>query len=180
MAPGGRVQHRQRFEAALALAEQAGAFRCVAKTRLKVADHALMAGDVDDAIAVGRFVIVELRRLGQPAALGWALNNLCAACLTQGDDEAARGLAAQAMPLVWTHGWGVDPANHIALIATRPGNHTAAAMLLGYPHATYAANQDAPLPNEVRLAEQAARSLLTALGGTQAGGLPSSASRAVA
>ena len=85
MAPGGRVQHRQRFEAALALAEQAGAFRCVAKTRLKVADHALMAGDVDDAIAVGRFVIEELRRLGQPAALGWALNNLCAGLGRAGD-----------------------------------------------------------------------------------------------
>ena len=171
VALGERDHYRERFEATLVLAEQAGALRCAARTRLNLADHALMAGDVDDAIAVGRVVIEELRRLDQPAALGWALSNLCAAYLTQGDDQAARGLAAQAMPLMWAHGWGVDLVNHIALIAARLGKHAAAAMLLGYADASYAAKRDTPLANEARLAEQAWRGVLDALGGTEAGRL---------
>lgn len=161
---GEHEHYRERFEATLMLAQQAGSRRSVARTRLNLADHALMAGDVQEALAVGQAAIDDLRALDQPAALGWALANLCAAHLFAGDHDRALTAAAEALPLMWAHGWGADLLNHVALIATLQGQHEPAAQLLGYARASHAASRDTALANEAALAERASRFAALALG----------------
>ena len=161
---GEYAGYRQRCLAALALAQEAGDARRVARTRLNLADQALLAGDVDYAIETGRQVVAELCELDQPAALGWALSNLCAAYLVARDSASAIDAARRALPLMWDNGWGVDLLNHVALIATQQGRHRIAARLLGYADAEYAANGDRALVNEARLAEVAKANTVEVLG----------------
>ena len=161
----GEYDHyHERFEATLLLAQQAGSRRGVARARLNLADHALMAGDVQKALDMGQAAINDLRALEQPAALGWALANLCAAHIAARNLDGAIHAAAEALPLMWAHGWGVDVLNHVAMIAALQGQHRAAAQLLGYIRTAYAANQDAALPNEAALADGASRLTASAIG----------------
>lgn len=161
---GEHDHYHERFEATLFLAQQAGSRRGVARARLNLADHALMAGDVQGALDMGQAAINDLRGLEQPAALGWALANFCAAHIAARNLEDAIHAAAEAFPLMWAHGWGVDVLNHVAMIAALQGQHRAAAQLLGFVKTAYAASLDAALPNEAALAGSASSLTASALG----------------
>ncbi len=150
---------RSRFEGALELAEAAGSLRCAARTRLNYADHALAQGDVEEALTSGRIAVSQLRCLGQPSALGWALSNLSGAELWAGNELAAATAAAEALPLMWANGWGTDLLNHVALLCVRRGCPESAAMLLGYSRNSYALSSDMPLVNESRLAAEVVKQL---------------------
>ena len=136
----------------LELAGQAGASRAAAWARLKLADAALMAGDVGAAVEIGRASVDALRALQQPSNLGLASSNLCAALLMAGDLAAARDAAAQALPLMISSDWGYLVLDPIALIAARSGQPAQAAQLLGHVDAWYEAHHGPRQQNEVELA----------------------------
>lgn len=152
---GDGQEYRRVTRKELELAERAGAERAAAWSRLKLADAALMAGDIDEAIALGEAAVQALRRLDQPSNLGLALGNLCAARLL-GDRPGALAAATEALPLMWRTGWGYLLADSLALLAARAGLTEEAARLLGYADAWYARHDDARQPNEARLAAAAA------------------------
>lgn len=149
-ATGYRVAGRMELD----LAEQASADRAAAWARLKLADAALMANDLNDAIELGHGAVIQLRKLDQPSNLGLALSNLCAALLLNEQRPEALAAAAEALPLMWANGWGYLLLDSLALLAVQDGRANDAALLLGFVDAWYAAHTDERQPNEARLAEQ--------------------------
>lgn len=161
---GDAATYREAAQATLALAEDAGAERAAGMARLMLADAALIAGDTDEAIALGREAVAVLRSLDQPANLGLALTNLSSALLMHGDVGSARAAAAQALPLMWRNEFGAFLFEALSLIAASSGSHAVAAQMLGYADRRYAANDDVPQANEARMAQMAAVAIDTALG----------------
>ncbi len=164
---GDAAGYRAASRTELDLAEQAGADRAAAWARLKLADAALMANDLAEAIDLGRRAVRQLRALDQPSNLGLALSNLCAALLLEGQRPAALAAAAEALPLMWRNGWGYLLLDSLALLAARGGRATDAALLLGFVDAWYAAHDDMRQPNEARLADLARASATAELGGAR-------------
>lgn len=148
---GDGAEYRRVTRRELELAERAGAERAAAWARLKLADAALMADDLDEAVLLGELAVDALRGLDQPSNLGLALCNLCAARLL-GDRHGAAMAAEEALPLMWRAGWGYLLADSLALLAARAGLAEAAARLLGFADAWYVRHDDARQPNEARLA----------------------------
>lgn len=161
---GDAAGYQQATRTELALADQAGAERAAAWARLKLADAALMADDLAEAIELGWRAVRELRLLDQPSNLGLALSNLCAALLLNGHRTAAAQAAAEALPLMWRNGWGYLLLDSVALLAAQQGRAADAALLLGFVDSWYAQHDDARQPNELRLASLAADATEAALG----------------
>ena len=157
----GLIAHTR---AELALAEQAGAPRTVAWCRLKLADGALMAGDVREAIALGEQAVMQLGDLDQPSHRGLALTNLAEALLLDGQVKRSRETIAQALPLMWANAWGHMPLDTLAALAAAAGDAQTSARLLGYVDAYYDHNHETRQPNEARLAAQAVALLDAACG----------------
>jgi predicted ATPase/DNA-binding winged helix-turn-helix (wHTH) protein len=149
---GDAAGYRAHTRTELELAEQAGAPRAAAHAKLKLADGALMAGDVREAIAVGEEAVLQLGELHQPSHRGLALTNLAEALVLDGQETRAREAIAQALPLMWHNGWGHIPLDTLALLAAAAGDMATSTRLLGYVDAYYAYNQETRQPNEVRLA----------------------------
>jgi predicted ATPase/DNA-binding winged helix-turn-helix (wHTH) protein len=152
---GDAEGYRAASRSELALAIEAGAVRAAAWARLKLADAALMAGAVDEAILLGQEVVGELRDLQQPSNLGLALSNLCAALLQRGDPERARQAAIEALPLMGRNGWAYMLLDSVALLAAIDGDGTRALHLIGYTDAWYRRHHDSRQPNELALANRA-------------------------
>ena len=161
---GDAAGYRQATRTELALADQAGAERAAAWARLKLADAALMADDLAEAIELGWRAVRELRLLDQPSNLGLALSNLCAALLLNGHRSAAAQAAAEALPLMWRNGWGYLLLDSVALLAAQQARAADAALLLGFVDAWYLQHDDTRQPNELRLATLAAVEGVAALG----------------
>jgi len=149
---GDVAGYREASRRELALAERAGADRTAVLARLKLADAALMAGDPAEAIDLCRAAVAALRQLDQPANLGLALSNLCAALLSSGAREQAREAAVEALPLMWHNTSGYLLLDAVALLAARDGHVSEAAQVLGYVDAWYGRRGDRRQPNEDRLA----------------------------
>ena len=161
---GDAVAYREASRRELALAEEAGADRAAAWARLKLADAALMAGDCEEAIALGEKAVAELDALDQPSNLGLALSNLCAALLLAGNLPAAHKAAHRALPLMWQNEWGFLVLDQLALIAARTGRCETSALILGFADAWYAGNEEPRQPNEAALARLAADLINSTLG----------------
>ncbi|MEP7057536.1 MAG: winged helix-turn-helix domain-containing protein [Caldimonas sp.] len=159
-AAGYRAASRRELE----LADRAGADRAAAWARLKLADAALMADDLPEAIELGHRAVRQLRELDQPSNLGLALSNLCAALLLDGQRVEAQAAAAEALPLMWRNDWGYLLLDSVALLAAQDGRCIDAALLLGFVDAWYVAHDDARQPNEARLAGLAAAAAQIDLG----------------
>lgn len=157
---GDAAGYRESCHIELALADTIGAERNAAAARLKLADAALMAGDLQDAIALGEVAVRQLRMLDQPANLGLALSNLCTALALTGRPGDALLAAREALPLL-SRSWGAHfVLDALALVAAELGLCEDAARLLGYTENWYRTHDDQRQPNEervARLAEKAAR-----------------------
>jgi len=149
---GDAAGYRAHTRAELALAEEAGAPRTAAWCRLKLADGALMAGDVRDAIALGEEAAKLLGDLEQPSHQGLALTNLAEALLLDRQEQRARETIARALPLMWANGWEHMPIETLAALAAAAGDAPTSARLLGYVDAYYTDNREARQPNEARIA----------------------------
>lgn len=149
---GDAAGYRAHTRIELELAEQAGAPRVAAWARLKLADGALMAGDVREAITLGEEAVKQLGDLDQPSHHGLALTNLAEALLLDGQEERSREIIGQALPLMWANGWGHIPLDTLAALAAASGDAPTSARLLGYVDAYYAVSKETRQPNEGRLA----------------------------
>jgi hypothetical protein len=152
---GDAAGYRAAGRREIVLADQAGATRAAAWARLKLADAALMAGDAEEAVALGKESVNELRDLQQPSNLGLALGNLCAAFLQRGDTEDARRAASEALPLMGRNGWAYLLLDSIAVLAALQRDFTGALQLLGYVDGWYGRHADSRQPNESALAKWA-------------------------
>ena len=146
----------------LALAEAAGADYAASLARYRLADAALMAGDVEDATTLGYAVVEEQRTRFARSKLGAALSNLCGALLMRDDLEAARMAAREAWPeMVATGGFGYLLA-HLALLGVRLDRFEAAAQMLGRIDAWSEATQNS-LESEARSVQLAVEGMAAVL-----------------
>jgi predicted ATPase/DNA-binding winged helix-turn-helix (wHTH) protein len=149
---GDAAGYRANTRMELALAERAGSPRTAAWCRLKLADAALMAGDVQEAIALAEEAVAQLGDLDQPSHRGLALTNLAEALVVDGQEARAREVIAQALPLMWANGWGHLPLDTLAVLAASAGDTRTSASVLGYVDTYYSVNRETRQPNEARLA----------------------------
>jgi hypothetical protein len=163
----GQLEHsRALTRARLELATACGSQRDVNAALGNLADLALMSGDADEAVRLGRSLLVRLRRR-DAATRAIAQSNLLHALLAQGEAEvnnkSARAVASDMLETLRQMDFllQVSAADALALLAAREGRWRAAAMLLGYSDASYAADGQARELNEER-AHQAARALVAA------------------
>jgi hypothetical protein len=155
--------YRESLREAMRLADEAGADGLVSGCRRSLADAALMAGDVAEAIALGQAVIIDPHVRNQPRSLAVALSNLNAALLMAGDLPAARRTAMEALPLAWQTGIVHYFLDHVALYAAHTGQGAQAAQLVGFANRVYAANREPRQPNEARSVEQAEATIASIL-----------------
>jgi hypothetical protein len=114
-----------------------------------------MAGNFEETIKLALDGVKESQVLDQPAYLGSALSQLCAASLMANDMQRARDAAGRALPLVWQRGTFGIFFNHLAWLAARTGLIEQAAKILGCADTWYASNEGKREPNEIRSAEKA-------------------------
>jgi tetratricopeptide (TPR) repeat protein len=156
--------YRKSLRETMRLAEEVGADALVSVCRRSLADAALMAGDVAEAIALGRAAVRDPRVRDRPRSLAIALSNLNAALLMAGDLAAARQAATEAWPLAWQTGAAHYFLDHVALYAVRTGREAQAAQLIGFASRIYATGREPRQPNEARSVEQAEAAAASILG----------------
>jgi predicted ATPase/DNA-binding winged helix-turn-helix (wHTH) protein len=147
----------------LALRQQAGSAWHGLVAHSNLMDSLLAAGRVDEAIECGSELQAKLRATRQLAALPAARLNLAAAYLSKGDTEAARALARAGLPQAQRLGWLPYWADYLALLAALEDRPRAAARLLGYADAAYAAIATPREINETRAVERATARCLESL-----------------
>lgn len=147
-----RVATRARLE----LASACGLQRDVNAALGNLADLALVAGDADEAVRLGRSLLARLRRR-DAATRAMVQGNLLHALLAQGSDGEARSAAAEVIDKLRPLGFMflMYICDALALLAAREGRWPAAALLLGYADAAYAAQGQTRELNEARACEEA-------------------------
>jgi chaperone required for assembly of F1-ATPase len=91
--------------------------------------------------------------------------NLCAVMLRKGDAPSARGVALDALDVVWQNSMSGYFLCHLALLAASLSRLEEAAQMLGYVEAWFTANQYTREPSEersLRLATEAVEARLEA------------------
>jgi predicted ATPase/DNA-binding winged helix-turn-helix (wHTH) protein len=161
---GDAVAYRDSLREMLAFAEQAGALAIAGQSRRSLADAALMLGDAEEAIRLGRAAIADPHTRERARALAVTRSNLHGAHLVAGDLDAARevGLAA----LVGCRQTAILHYffDHLAWYSALTGRVQEAAQLLGFADRVYAAQQEMRQLNEARGAEEAGKVIDAALG----------------
>ena len=147
---------RAALEAALALAEPAGADRLSVVALMNLADLALLSDTPAEAVQRGQALIALLHRRRDQAQLPFVQCNLANAHLQLGDTASARQLLSQALAAMrrqqWT--WLRAFGDVYALLAARQGRADDAARLIGWADAVR--QQRGPRqPNEARCRERA-------------------------
>ena len=146
----GRIeQARAAHEARLALATAAGSEREVNAALGNLADLALIAGDADSAVRLGRELLARLgRRHMTTRAI--ALGNLLLALLAQGALVDARRTLGEFVAVARQLGFMflMYTADAMALLAARERRWAAAGRLLGYADAGYTGHGQPREPNE--------------------------------
>jgi predicted ATPase/class 3 adenylate cyclase len=164
---GDAAGYRESCRIELALADMIGAERTAAAARLKLADAALMAGELPEAIALGEVAVRQLRILDQPANLGLALSNLCSALVLAGRRIDAMAAAREALPLL-SRSWGPHfVLDALALVAAELGLFEDAARLMGHVENWYATHADQRQPNEEHIARLAKEAIESGVGETR-------------
>ena len=156
--------YRRGLRETMRLAEEGGADALVSVCRRSLADAALMAGDVAEAIALGRAAVGDPRVRDRPRSVAVALSNLNAALLMAGELAAARGVATEALPLAWQTGTMHYFLDHVALYAARTGRAAECAQLIGFASRIYATGREPRQPNEARSVEQAEAAAASIIG----------------
>jgi predicted ATPase/DNA-binding winged helix-turn-helix (wHTH) protein len=135
--------------------------------RVNVADTELHSGLVDEAVRHGRELVQDVAGTRHLHILDFARRNLTAALLAQGSLAEARETARLAWPLALHFDFKNTLADSLSELAQREGRPTAAARLLGYSDAIYAAQGGVREPNEAASAERAASGARRQLGSAE-------------
>ncbi len=130
-------------------------------------DHELAAGDAAAAARSGAALVAALQGSRNEYSLAFARINLCAAHLALDDPVQARPVAHAAWPQAMRFELQHPAAAYLALLAALEQRPRAAARLLGYTQATYAAREEVIEANEAA-ASTRARLLATAVLGEAA------------
>ena len=126
---GALKEHRRARSLGLAAGFASAAWR----SAIAIADLALLAGDVDDAVRQGEELVAELKPTRRRDLYAYALLNLAGATLAQGSHDKARGVLIESLPLAFRqfdHRSMV--AVHLSMYAAAGGQGVAAGHLLGY------------------------------------------------
>lgn len=153
---------------ALELSRRAGDRRLAAFARAELADAALTAGDIDDALEQGRAAVQAWCDLDQPGSEGYALLVLCEASLSAKDIAGACEAAEQALRLLELGGIPGVMGETFGLLAASTGRCETAALLLGHADALCAANESPRDPGRQRVVAQAAEVIEAAIGVAEA------------
>jgi predicted ATPase/DNA-binding winged helix-turn-helix (wHTH) protein len=134
---------------------------------IAIADLALLAGDVDDAVRQGEELIAELKLYRQRGRYASALLNLAGATLAQGSHDKARHRLIELLPLAF-HQFDhrIDASVYLASYAAVVGQEMAAGRFLGYVNARVAATGRQLQGNEAAAQAKAQRLAQTQLGDT--------------
>lgn len=124
-------------------------------TRVNLADTELHAGNVDAAVRQGRELVLDVVGTRHIHILDFARRNLTAALVAQGSLAEARETARLAWPLALHFEFKETLVDTLAELALREGRPVAAARLLGYSDAIYAANASVREANEAAAADRA-------------------------
>ena len=161
------ASYRREAQCSIALFDEAGDLRSAAWQRHNIADAALMAGELDEAIRLERAAIDELSLLKEDRLLCSALANLCTAYLFAGDTGAAIVAARRSLPHMHRMTMQADLFDHLALIAVRTDRLSEAALLLGCSDRWYQHDQRVRQPNEARLVVASIGLLVAKLGASE-------------
>ena len=126
-------------------------------------DHELATGDAVAAARSGTALVGALQGTRHEYSLAFARLNLCAAWLDQGDSAQARPVAQAAWPQALVFDLQHYAAAYLALLAALERRPHAAARLLGYAEAIYAAREEARETNEAAALARAAALACSAL-----------------
>jgi hypothetical protein len=124
-----------------------------------LADMALAAGRIDEAVLLGRDLVDRLRRMRHAYYLGFALGNLFAALVESGDLGSAAVAGSEALTLLRTEGNSLWLFDHFAALANRLGDARATALCLGYGDAGRASLGLSRDPTEARVVDSVRRQL---------------------
>ena len=158
LADGDFDAARAATRARLELASACGLQRDVNAALGNLADLALIAGDAGEAVRLGRSLLSRLRRR-DAATRAMVQGNLLHALLALGDDAEARRVAAEVIDKLRPLGFMflMYVCDALALLAARERRWPAAALLLGYADAAYAAQAQTRELNEAGACDEARR-----------------------
>ena len=148
----------------LVLADAIGNSSAKATVLNNLADSALAAGRIDEAVQRGRERVASLAASRDRSGLAQARLNLANALLMQGDVTGAREQAMLGLPtaalFTLEHGW----ADVLAGLAAQEGRPRTAAQLCGHADAAYARRAEVRERNEARTRARAEAGARSALG----------------
>lgn len=155
--PAGALKEYRR---ANSLGHSAGYAAAAWRSAGAIADLALLAGDVDDAVRQGEALVAEHKSTRQRWFYACALTNLASATLAQGSHDKARHLLIELLPLAFRQfELRTYASMHLSLYAAVGGHGVAAGQFLGYANASVVAtgirleaNEDAEQAKAQRLA----------------------------
>lgn len=153
--PGRIREGRAVNELRLALAMQTGSRYEANCALVNLADLALTAGDIEEAVRLNRDLLQQLSRRHMASriiALGNLLEALVLGAWVSEARAPARQFLEEARQLDFM--FGMFAADALGLLAADEGRWSAAAHLLGYADFTYAARHRERGPNELAVREQ--------------------------
>ena len=147
----------------LGLAEEGGSSTRVIYTGRQMADCAILAGRVDEAVLLGLEVERQSSKTRRPFLLALSRIGLVCAYLAQGDLQKAHAMAETAWPLAKQFWILDDLADHVALLTAIEGRAHDSAKLRGFVDARHANSgqvREFPEARAVERAERLARAQL--------------------
>ncbi len=163
-AEGRLADSRSAREMELQLRIAAGDERGRLRALSHLADLSLALGDADDAVRRARELVASLHGSRELSTLSLASLSLLAALLAQGNLDEARNVGRSAYALALQFDTVPQVADYLALLAALERRFDAAAKLIGFADAGYAARGDARTVNTARAHERAAALTIAALG----------------
>jgi hypothetical protein len=153
---GALEEHRRAKSFGLAAGFASVAWRSASA----VADLALLAGDVDDAVRQGEELVARLKPSRQRGVYTVALLNLAGARLAQGSHDEARHALIELLPLAFRQfDYRTEASVYLSLYAATGGHGVAAGHFLGYVNARVVASGSPPLQGNEAAAQTKAQLL---------------------
>ncbi|MBC7942367.1 MAG: hypothetical protein H7Z19_21880 [Chitinophagaceae bacterium] len=160
--PAGALKNYRR---AKSLGLAAGYAVATWRSAVAIADLALLAGDVDDAVRQGEELVAELKPFRRGGLYPYALLNLAGASLAQGSHDKARHALVELLPLAFGQFDHRDLVSvHLSVYAAAGGQSVAAGHFLGYVNARSVATGSQLLGTEAAAHAKAQQLAQTQLG----------------
>jgi predicted ATPase/DNA-binding winged helix-turn-helix (wHTH) protein len=153
------------YKRAKSLGQTVGYAGATWRSAIQIADLALLAGDVDDAVRQGEELVAELKPSRIHIFYVFSLLNLAGARLAQGSDDKARHALIELLPLAFHQfDYRTLVSVHLSLYAAARGHGVAAGHFLGYVNARGVATGGQLEGNEAAEQAKAQRLARTQLG----------------